>query len=103
VTDQAAPSAVGLRPRSSGITREPGCGTSCDDLLTSVMLSYMAETRRRTLTRRYARLGDRPGWSSKVRENKCSVTSHRLRVRAQDRWPAAPVDLICRCESVPVL
>lgn len=39
-----------------------------------------------------ARLGDQPGWSPKGHGNECSVTSHRLRVRASEL--AAP--LPCR-------
>ena len=32
----------------------------------------------------------RPRWSSKARENGCSVTSRRSACHVQDRWPAAP-------------
>jgi transposase len=54
-----------------------------------------------TKRHRYARPGQ---GSSKARENECSVSPRRLRVRAQDRWPpcacsrslaCCPVDLIC--------
>ena len=40
--------------------------------------------------RRSGRPGGRPGWSSKARENGCSVTSRRPACHAQDCWPAAP-------------
>src|ERR1035438_7059501 len=54
-----------------------------------------ANRQERHHNRRYTRPGDRPGWSSEVRENECFVKPHLLRVLAQDSWPAAPVDLIC--------
>lgn len=37
-----------------------------------------------------ARLGDQPGWSSKGHGNECSVTSHRLRVRASELAASRP-------------
>jgi len=41
------------------------------------------------------------GMVVQTRENECSVTvARQLRVRAQDRWPAAWLNLICRDECV---
>jgi len=58
--------------------------------------------RTRAPSRRSGRPGGRPRWSSKARENGCSVTSRRSACHAQDRWPAAPPDLICRKEGAAI-